>query len=69
MKKDQEAEDARMKAYIAQGIFDQNLELIPTRPKSPEELEIEMIENNLGSNVGKFYRWYLGIPPAENQSS
>lgn len=70
MNKEKELEDQKLKEYIEKGILDrETLELVPIRPKSPEELEIEMIEKSLGTNVGTFYRWYLGVPPAENQSS
>ena len=42
--KTQEYEDSKMKEYIEKGIFNDNLEIIPKRPKTQQEMELETIE-------------------------
>lgn len=69
MKKTQDYENDKMKHYVEQGILDETtLELKPIRPKSPQEMEIEMVES-FSPRIGSFYRWYLDVPAEESAKS
>ena len=50
-----------------QGYFDENMELIPKVPKSPQEIEYEILEGRFGSTIAsgmqKFLSWAtLNLP-------
>ena len=45
MAKTQEYEDMKMREYKDKGIFNENLELIPKKPKTAEELELELVKS------------------------
>ena len=58
MARTQEFENSKQQEYIDKGILDgETFELKPMKPKSQQELEVEMIEN-WSPMLGKAFRWY-----------
>ena len=60
-KKTQEFEDKKMKEYIEKGIFNENLELLPKKPKTAYEMELEAVESWNSPILSKAYK-YLYSP-------
>ena len=56
----QKYEDEKMREYKDKGIFNENMELIPKKPKTPEEMELEALETAAPKFVVDAYKWAKG---------
>jgi len=53
-------QDEKQKEYQAKGYFDENMELIPKKPVSQQEMEYEILEGRFGSFIASGLQKVLG---------